>query len=168
MALPRVLKMMNVFADGESWIGQVNSASLPTLGRQMEEHRGSFARPVKIDLGGTALEFEFKTAGRMPELVAKIGQVLMDGNAVRFVGAYQDDGTGQWMQAEIYVRGRIEELNRGEAKVGEIGEETVKMTLVYYREASNGATLVEIDVLNHIEIIDGVDRLAEARALIGL
>ena len=168
MALPKVLKMMSVFVDGDNWIGEVNSATLPTLGRQMEEYRGSYARPVKLDLGGTGLELEIKTAGRKSPLVTKLGQALIDGNAVRFVGAYQSDDDGAYSQAEIYVRGRVEELNRGESKVGDVGEETTKLTLVYYREAENGRVLAEIDILNHVEIIDGVDRLAQARGLIGL
>lgn len=168
MGLPRILKMMNVFGDGESWLGEVNSITLPTLGRQMEEFRGSYGRPVEIDLGGTLLELEYKTAGIKPELAAKMGQTLMDGNAVRFVGAYQADDTGLWTSVEIYVRGRIKELNRGDAKVGEAGEESTKMTLVYYREVINNVTVTEIDVLNHVELVDGVDRLAEARNIVGL
>jgi len=165
--LPPVLKTMDVFGDGVSWYGQVNSFTPPTLGRQFEEHRGSFARPVKIDVGGTALECEFKTAGYLPDLLSKMGQTLLDGNAIRFVGAYQRDDTGAWQSVEIYARGRIEELDRGEQKVGDVGEHTVKMALVYYREVIDGTTYTEIDILNHIELINGVDRLAEARAIIG-
>jgi uncharacterized protein len=167
MSLPPILKMMDVFGDGESWIGQVNSITLPTLGRQMEEYRGTYGRPVEIDLGGTLLEIEFKTAGFKAELATKMGQTMVGGNSVRFVGAYQSDDNGGWTAVEIYVRGRIKELNRGDAKVGELGEESTKMTLVYYREVVNGVTTTEIDVLNHIELIGGVDRLAEARRIIG-
>lgn len=168
MALPKILKLFDVHIDGGSWLGQVTALTPPKIGRQMEEYRGAFDRPIKLDLGGTALEMEIKTAGRSSGLITKIGQTLIDGTAVRFSGAYQSDDAGGWMGVEIYVRGRMEELDRGELKVGEVAEETNKLNLTYYREVENGRTQVEIDVLNHVHIVGGVDRMAEARRLIGL
>lgn len=38
----------------------------------------------------------------------------------------------------------------------------------YYRLVWNGADLIEIDVINMVEKVDGKDRLAEQRAAIGL
>lgn len=168
MALPKVLKKMHVFADAVSWFGETNAITLPNLGRQMEEYRGSFSRPIKIDLGGTALELEIKKAGLSSDVATKIGQTLLDGNTVRFAGAYQSDDTGEFTSVEVYMRGRVEEVARGEQKVGAIGEETIKYTLTYYREVANGQTLVEIDILNNIEMVNGVDIDAEARAIVGL
>jgi len=167
MALPRILKLMDVHIDGGRWLGEVTAFTRPKLGRQMEEYRGAFDRPVDLDLGGTKLECEFKTAGHSVGLATKVGQVLIDGNAVRFSGAYQRDDGG-WTNTEIYVRGRIAELDSGEDKVGEVGEETTKMSLTYYRQVEDGRTAIEIDVLNHVHRVNGIDLLAEARRMIGL
>jgi len=41
-------------------------------------------------------------------------------------------------------------------------------SLTYYREVHDGRTINEIDVINMIRVIDGVDQLAEHRANIGL
>ncbi len=169
MALPNKLKNMNLFGDGESWLGQVTETTLPKIARQMEDYRGAgLDAPVKIDMGGQALEMEIKTGGRITALIRKMGTAAIDGVALRFVGAYQADDTGAYISVEVYVRGRIEELDRGTQKVGEATEETVKFHPVYYRETENNAVLAEIDVLNMIYITDGVDRLADMRAAMGL
>ena len=43
-----------------------------------------------------------------------------------------------------------------------------KVPLTYYKIIVDGKELVEIDALNTIFIVDGVDKLAEHRAAIGL
>ena len=40
------------------------------------------------------------------------------------------------------------------------------MALVYYRLEWNGEVLIEIDVLNMVHIVGGIDRLADMRAII--
>lgn len=42
------------------------------------------------------------------------------------------------------------------------------MSLSYYRLVCNGETLIEIDIPNFVEIVGGVDRLAQQRRDIGL
>ncbi len=64
------------------------------------------------------------------------------------------------------MRGRHEEIDMGEQKVGEGGEFKAKMALVYYRLEWNGEVLIEIDVLNMIHMVGGVDRLADMRDII--
>jgi uncharacterized protein len=39
--------------------------------------------------------------------------------------------------------------------------------LVYYKESIDGVVLFEIDVLNNIFIVDGIDQLAAQRAAMG-
>lgn len=164
--LPPTLKRFDLFVDGGSWFGEATSVTLPDLGRETESYRGTFDRPIDIDIGGPALEMEIKRSGISAAAALTLGQVLADGNSVRFVGAYESDDTG-WTSAEVYVRGKAKTLSRGEQTVGKVSEESVKYSLTYYREVINGVVTVEIDVLGGIEMVDGVDRLAEARAIIG-
>lgn len=164
MALPKILKNMNTYGDGESWLGQIGEITLPKIARKLEDYQGGgMDAPIKIDMGGQALECEFKTGGRLPALALKVGMQKADGTLLRFLGAFQSDDTGVTGKAEIVVRGRIEELDRGTWKVGEKGEETVKMQLTYYKEIEDGRTLIEIDVLAMKYIVGGVDILAAQR-----
>lgn len=167
MALPRLLKNMNQFNEGNSWMGEVASITVPTLTRKLEEYRGgAMDGAVKYDMGGEPLEQEATYGGPMREILRQFGHTSASGVYQRFVGFYQDDSTGRAATIEITTRGRHEEIEMGEQKVGEPGEFKVKSTLTYYRLDWDGVTEIEIDLLNMVFQVGGVDRLAEQRAAI--
>jgi len=169
MGLPRKLKNMNVFNDGISYIGQAASVTLPTLTRILEEWRGGgMDGAVKIDMGQEPIELEHSYGGFMRGIYAQYGVVGVAGVMIRFAGAYQRDDTGAVDSIEIVIRGRHEEIEGGEAKPGEDTEFNVKTACAYYRLSVNGVPQIEIDLLNMIMIVNGVDRLATQRAAIGL
>lgn len=167
MALPNKLKNLNVFNEGTSWIGLVTAVTLPKLARKFEGYRGGgMDSEVQIDMGGEPMELETTCGGPMRDAIVQIGQARAGGVFRRFVGSYQNDDTGGVDAIEITMRGRPQEIDRGEQKVGEGGEFKDKWALVYYREEWNGRVLVEIDVLGMVYMVDGVDRLAEQRAIL--
>jgi P2 family phage contractile tail tube protein len=168
MALPRKLKNLNLFGNGESFLGQVVEVKLPTLTRSMEEYRGGgMSGPVKIDNGQEAIELESKFGGFMRSVMRDYGASRHDAAQLRFAGAYQRDDTGAVDAVEIVVRGRHEEIDAGTAKAGDDTEFTLKTACSYYKLVVNGETVIEIDMVNMVEIVEGVDRLAEQRRAIG-
>ncbi|MNV43960.1 Phage tail tube protein FII [compost metagenome] len=66
------------------------------------------------------------------------------------------------------MRGRFVEIDPGSAKAGEATAIKYKAALSYYKLSINGETLIEIDAVNMIEMVNGVDRLAEVRAALGI
>ena len=92
----------------------------------------------------------------------------VDGVMLRFAGAYQRDDTSVVQAVEVVVRGRHEEIDLGDAKAGDKSKLNVKSTLSYYKLTVDNKVLIEIDLLNMIEIIDGKDILADQRKAIGL
>lgn len=66
------------------------------------------------------------------------------------------------------MRGRIEEIDSGNAKVGENSDMKVKLTLSYYKLTIDGAEIIELDLTNMVERVNGIDMLAEQRKAIGL
>lgn len=169
MGFTQKLKQMAMFNQGDAWVGEAVSVTTPKLARKFEEYRGGgMDRPVKIDMGGEALEMEATYGGPMRGILAQYGMVGVGNVLQRFVGAYENDDTGEITRIEIVTRGRHEEIDRGEAKPGEAGEFKVKSALSYYKEVWNGEVLIEIDVLGMVEIVGGVDRMAERRAALGL
>lgn len=169
MGLPRKLKQLMLFNAGLTYVGDVTSVTLPKLARKLEEYRsGGMNRPAKIDMGGEALEIEFTCGGPMRDVLRQYGAVGVGDVQLRFVGSYQDDDSGEVTAIEITVRGRHEEIDMGEAKPGEGTEFKVKSSLVYYKLSWNGVTEIEIDVLGMIEMVGGVDRMAEIRASLGI
>lgn len=169
MAMPRKLKNFNAFSDGESFLGQVKSVTLPTLTRKMEDWRGGgMSGPVKTDHGQEALEIKFTYGGLMQQVLTQYGLTTHDGVGLRFAGAYQRDDTGAVDAVEVIVRGRHSELELGDAEAGEDGEFTATTACSYFKYVVNGQTLIEIDLMNMVENVGGVDRLADQRRAIGL
>lgn len=168
MALPRKLKNLNLFNDGESYIGQVVEVKLPTLSRAMEDFRGGgMSGPVKTDMGQEGIELEWKCGGMMRTVLKQYGASRHDAAQLRFAGAYQRDDTGAVDAVEVVVRGRHSEIDAGTAKAGDDTEFSVKTACSYYKLSINGEVIVEIDLVNMIENIGGVDRLADQRRAIG-
>ncbi|MFL8905427.1 phage major tail tube protein, partial [Xanthomonas vasicola pv. vasculorum] len=68
---------------------------------------------------------------------------------------------------EVVVRGRHSEIDPGTGKSGDDTEFSVKTSASYYKLTINGATVIEIDLVNMTEIVNGVDSLAAQRRAIG-
>lgn len=171
MGLPRKLKQMNVFNEGQSYVGECTSITLPNLERKMEAYRaGGMNGSAKIDHGldENALQVKWKTGGYTQQVVQQMGTTTASGVLLRFTQGFQRDDVGTFDNVEIVVRGRHSSLDRGEAKVGEDTEWDITTECVYYKESINGEVLVEIDLLNMIEMYSGVDRMEALRRAIGI
>lgn len=171
MAMPRKLKNMNMFNDANSYLGVSKSATPPPLSRKMEGYRGGGMNgPVKADLGWSddGIQFEWTLGGLDLIALKQFGAVKADGVLLRWVGAYQQDDTGEVIAVEMVVRGRHETIDMGEAAPGEDTEHKITTTCSYYKLVVNGEVIIEVDLLNFIEIIDGVDMLEAQREALGI
>lgn len=169
MAFPIKLKQMALFNEGTSFVGETVSITPPKLTRKLEDYRGGgMARPVKVDLGGEALEMEVTYGGPMRAILEQHMMLGVGGVLQRFVGSFQDDSSGDYTAVEIVTRGRHEEVDMGEWKPGEDSEFKVKSQLSYFKLVWDGRTVIEIDVLGMVEVINGVDQMATQRAILGM
>lgn len=171
MGLSNKLKNMNLFNEGNSYQGQAKTVTLPKLSRKTEDYRAAGMNgSVKVDMGMSddGLVLEWTLGGLDLISIRQFGIAKIDGVYMRFAGAYQQDDTGEYSAVEVVVRGRHEEIDMGDAEVGEDTEFKVVTNCTYYKLTVDGEIIVEIDTINMIEIIDGVDRLAEQRKAIGL
>lgn len=169
MSLPRKLKQMMLFNDGTAYVGEVTSVTLPKLTRKLEEYRGAgMDTPLKVDMGGEPLELEFSCGGFMADVVRQFGITEAGGVLLRFAGAYQREDNGDTNSIDVVVRGRHEEIDMGEAKLGEDTEFKVKSALTYYKLSVNGFAQVEIDTIGMVFRVGGSDRLSSLRDAIGL
>ncbi|HHS8658760.1 TPA: contractile injection system protein, VgrG/Pvc8 family [Escherichia coli] len=77
MALPRKLKHLNLFNDGNNWQGIVESLTLPKFTRKYEKYRGGgMPGAVDVDLGldDSALDTEFSIGGTELLLFKQMGK----------------------------------------------------------------------------------------------
>lgn len=99
MALPRKLKYLNMFNDGLSYMGVVESVTLPKLTRKLENYRGggmNGAAAIDLGLDDDALTVEWSVGG-LPDVAlwAQYAAPGADAVPLRFAGSYQRDDTGE-------------------------------------------------------------------------
>lgn len=169
MGLPSKVKNYVLFNDGNNYVGVIAEVSLPKIAHAMEEWRGGgMLGPVKVDNGLKLMEVEFTNGGLVRQCLRQMGTPRVDGGLLRLRKAYQaDDGSGV-DSVEIVMRGRPEELDMGNVKAGDDTAHKVKWPLAYYKVTINDRVEVEIDMLNYVYIVDGIDRYAEIRSALGL
>lgn len=166
--LPPKLKNFNLFVDGASFLGLAKQIELPKIAMAGEEYRGAgMLGPVDMDMGLEKLEMTATYGGLIPEVMEQIGHPQVDGLQLRYVGAYQADDTGDVLAAELVTRGRHKEMDPGSAEAGEDTEWKVQSTLSYLKWSTSSITRLEIDVINSVYAVNGVDRMAAIRAAIG-
>lgn len=170
MALPKILKDFNLFYDGNSWQGLVPTLTLPELALQMQEYRaGGMDAAVEVDKGMEKLTMEWQTGGLQESIFSGFGTSKINGQLMRFEGAFESDETGDITACTVTVRGRHSKIALGEQKIGsDNGTHSITTSLSYYKLDVNGQTVIEIDVPNYICVVDGVDRLAKRRAAMGI
>ena len=165
MSLPRTIRNVNVFVDGISYFGRATTAKLPQPKIQTEAHRGAgMDGPVGIDMGMEALSAEIIFAEYDPVLLKKLGR-----NA-RFVMRPAAVGEGD-LQADTIiatVAGLVTELGTEDLKPGANSQLTLPMDVRYYKLEINGDEILEIDLVNAIRKIGGVDQLGGIRRAMGL
>jgi P2 family phage contractile tail tube protein len=171
MAMPRKLKNMNLFNDASCYLGVVKSVTLPPLGRKMEGYRGGGMNgPVKADLGFSddGIQFEWKTGGIDLIALRQFGAINASAVPLRFSGSFQQDDTGEISAVEVVMRGRHETIEMGDAQPGEDTEHSITTNCTYYKLTVDNEEIIEIDLLNFIEKVNGVDMLEKQRKAIGL
>lgn len=168
--LPKTLKNFNLFVEGQGYAGRVEELTLPKLTRKTEEFRGGgMHAPVEIALGLEKLEMEFTLREYSREVLNQWGVSDLQGVGLRFLGvAVKDDSTGETDSIEIVVRGRWRELDFDTAKAGEMNTMKVMVALSYYKYLVNTEAVIEIDPVNMIEKVNGVDQLQKQREALSL
>ncbi|WP_318389662.1 phage major tail tube protein [Enterobacter sp.] len=171
MALPKKLKYLNLFNDGNSYMGLVESLTLPKFTQKFEKYRGGGmpgAVDISMGLDDGALDTEFTVGGMEALLFKQLGVTTVDGVQLRFAESIQRDDTGEVQAVELVVRGRHKELDSGEHKQGDSSTTKVSSTNSYAKLTINGEVIYEVDLVNMVWVVNGVDMMEAHRAAIGL
>ena len=166
MNLPSVLKDLNVFQEGASFVGLAKTLTRPKLAINTESWRGGgLGGPVKLDLGLQELEAEHTYGSAISAITRRFGETRINGVGLRFALAYENQATGRYDDVQITMRGRHEEIDPGSDEVGSMGEYKAKTACTYYRETINGVIELEVDFLASIFRVGGIGRWAELRRI---
>lgn len=168
MSARDVLKNINLFVDGRGYAGQVEEFNPPVLALVTEEFRGGgMDAPLEIEMGMEKLEASFSLIAYDADVLALFG--VTAGQTVPFVfrGALESfDGE---VKAVVHtMRGKIRKIDSGTSKAGDKPSLSVEMALNYYRLEHDGAVLHEIDVVNMVRVVNGIDQLTQQRRALAI
>lgn len=167
MGVPRKLINLNAYVDGVSYLGVIAEFEQPKLAVEMEDHRGGgMLGNVKLDKGLDVGEATLTLSGHEVALFRYFGTTDVGGVPLRLVGAYRADNGSSAQAVEIYINGRFSEIDEGKSKAGEATEHKYTVPWVYYRRVVDGVTEIEIDIINGVFIVGGVDRYSEIMAIL--
>lgn len=163
--LPRQLKAFNAYIDGEGFAGRIDSATLPPLAFLFEDHRaGGMDAPKKLEMGMETMTATLIISDYSPRVMSLVG---VDGVALVLRGAVQAQG-GNAEPVVVNMRGMLGNTEFGEWRPGTKSTKTLTYELDYFRFRQADVELAEIDIINMVRRIGGVDQLAAQRAAIGI
>ena len=166
--IPQVLSNTNLFVDGISFSGDVPSLTLPKMTLKTEGHRGGgMAGEIEMDMGLEKMEANWTTTGVRRESLKYFGLSDQTGCNAVFRGSFKGL-KGQITPVIATLRGLLKEVDMGDWKAGDKAEIKHAMAVSYYKLEINGTVMYEIDMVNAVRVIDGVDQLAEERSALGL
>jgi P2 family phage contractile tail tube protein len=163
--IPRTLKNFSLFVDGRGLAGLIETLTLPTITLKMEGLRaGGMDAPIEHDMGMELLEGSFQLQEYQPDTMALLGH----GNVqLTARGAIRRDGEDA-VAVVVNMTGMIKQIEPGDWKAGDMNTPTFQYTLRYYKLTVAGREVYEIDKVNMIRRVDGVDQLAKIRQAIGV
>ena len=168
MPINNILRNINLFVDGQGFMGRVDEVELPKLTIKTEEFRaGGMDGMVELEMGQEKMEATLTMSGIDRELVKLWGIYSSASTPLTGRGALQDED-GTITPVEVRLRGKVKELDFGTWKPGEKVPLKWMVAVRYYKYTQGGEVVHEIDVERMIRIVDGVDQLAAQRDALGI
>lgn len=169
MSLPQILKNFNLTGDGNSWLGCVSTVKLPKLATKDESFRtAGMLGEIDVPMGLDTLSVEFTCDGFVKEALKLFGDQKHDARIYRFTGATQSPDSEDYVAVEVVCRGRVAEIDFGDAQLGKKTEHKYVIKPTYYKLSMAGETLIEIDMVNAKFVVGGVDKTTSLRAALGI
>jgi P2 family phage contractile tail tube protein len=120
-----------------------------------------------MDMGLEKLDASFTTNGVRREVLKHFGAFDQTSFNASFRGAFKGQ-KGATKAVVATLRGGLREVDPGEWKAGEKAEFKYSVSVTYYKLEIDGRVIFEIDPVNCVRVIDGVDQLAAERAALGI
>lgn len=170
MAANNILKRWSIWVDGVGKAGNCKSYSPPSLTVVTKDFQsGDMDMPVPIDVGMEAMETSFSVFGLDPLLLPLFGLHSGAKTTVSVRSTYQNMDGAETELVEV-LTGLISGIERDEMSTGDQSDNgmSITMKLSYYKVAQAGIVLIEIDPINHVRKLGGIDVLEGVRAALQL
>jgi P2 family phage contractile tail tube protein len=168
------LRDSNIFADFTVWIqdngkiGEAPSFQPPEINLQTEDFRGGgMDGTVEIPMGIEKIEFDFDLHTWDTDIWTSFGYGPGSMDVPIFFRGYLITASGDEKGVVIETRSLIKSIKPAKVEPGKKSIVSVHLAANYYRHNVDGTDIAEIDVFNRVTMINGVDRSANARSLLG-
>lgn len=167
--IPSLLNHYKVYDEGENLAGVSGEFELPELSAITDTLEGT----------GVLGEIEDPATGQFGSATFKVPFAVLykdiytiaDQNHPKLItlrGSEQvmDSATGETkhVPVKIVCRGKAKTITNGSAQKGKKMESEIEQELLYYKVEVDGEELVELDKLNFVYKVRGVDLMAQIRA----
>ena len=170
--VPERLTAFRVYLNGATDLAGVADIQLPSIENLSETVKGA----------GIAGEYESPTVGHFGSMVLTLNWRAISKDMLKTLrqkaqrfdcrGAFQDyeaaAGEHKIRQCRVVVQGITKKVDPGKFETGSPSDASTEIEVLYLKIGLDGKTVVEIDKLNYVCIVDGVDYLAEVRKALGL
>lgn len=166
--IPDKINMMNVYQKGRKLIGVSDEITVPDLEAMSETISGA----------GILGEMDVPTVGQFADMEMEIPFRTLDTDMFSLVTPNQVidltlRASKQVLSAQgldfegirIVVRGMFKGFTGGSIKQGSPTNSTVKVGVHYILIELNGTSVIELDKINTVYKVNGVDMLAKSRSL---
>jgi len=168
--IPEKINDYNTYLDGNKMIGVAASATLPQVRMKTSSVaglgiNGEIESPVIGQFESMEQEIKFNTLySSAAEMLNPLSVVNLTFRAAQQI--FDKTGGYAFKGLRIVEMGRVKTFNPGNIQKGESMEATVTLELTYILIENDGKPLLEVDKLNGVYKVNGVDKLAPIRALI--
>lgn len=172
MTKPQIKKVLNanVYMDGVNLLGKAEEVTLPDIKFLMVEHKAlGMVGSAEFFAGFEKLESKFKWNSLYSDIVKKAANPFK-AVAIQVRGSlqtYSDQGLVSEVPVVAHIKGIFKNIPMGNFKPKDNPEFETSMSVNYAKLVEDGQDIYEIDVLQNIYKVGGVDVLAQFRANIG-
>ncbi|MBY0088392.1 phage major tail tube protein [Brevibacillus brevis] len=170
--IPERLRNFNVYLDGSNDLKGVADIQLPSFELMTDTVKGAgiageYDSPTLGHFQSMKLSLSFRTVTReMFGLLRQKSQRLDCRGALQLYDA--GEGASKTVAVKVVVQGPTTKVDPGKFETGSAMDGSAEVEALYLKIDYDGKTIVEIDKLNFICVIDGVDQLADTRKALGL
>jgi P2 family phage contractile tail tube protein len=168
--IPEKVINFNVYNAAEKLVGITAEVTMPNLEAMTETISGAgiageFESPTPGHFGSTTIDIPFRT------LFDQSFKLMVPGGQLIYLRAAQqsyDVAAGQINQRGLKITLRVlpKGINLGTLGVGRPTDTSNSLEILYIKIEENGKTLLELDKLNFVYKVNGVDVLERVRRLI--
>lgn len=167
--IPSKINMFNVYRDGTTLAGVSGEVTLPDFEAISETISGpgilgEVDDPTIGHFGSQEMEVPFRT------VIESAFDMMNPGSEVNLTlrGSIQVTTSGggvDYVGMRVVVRGKCKSFTGGTVKQGAAMSSSIKLELTYIRIDIDSKPMVELDKMNSVYKLRGVDILAKARSL---